>query len=775
MKSFPSSGSEWLVEENAFRPSEQNLQEALFALSNGSLGVRGCLEEMPTGCMSGTYLGGVFDRNTSWTPDMVNLPSFLRLDCLSGKVRFAADTTECIGHRRALDMYRGVLYRESRLKARDGRILRRQSWRLVSLVYPALCAERHVLTPENFSGSLSAEACLDADVDNFDTFMREKVRHLDDIVFSHTDDTMTCKARLAESRWPVLVASRLVSDSATTWNAKQGKRGLSLTGRFTADPARSFVLDRFSTVAAGSRHETDPWRNGTDKLEKQAQRLLREAVAKGFEAIAREHAAAMAERWAMADFVLDGDPELQKKLRFNIFHLIQSGPRHSEHASIGARGLTGERYRGHIYWDTEMFMLPFYVFTDPASARNILMYRYRMLPGAKRYAASTGCRGARYPNQSADTGDEAAPAFYMGEGRSANRNLDAQYEIHVTAAIAYGCMLYVKATNDLAFMRRHGIDILVETARYWCSRMEWMSDRQAYGLLDVEGPDEYHKRVRNNAYTNAMARFNIAWALEAVRSVARPRTKIGAAIRRRLGLSPAELREWERKRTLLFQPSPGKDGVIEAFEGYFNLKPYQIGTLRHRDIMDIHFQWKPLPNGLGGTVKDPEQSQMVKQCDVILLLCLFPDLFPADTVRKNYAYYESRTVHTSSLSPNTAGIVGLRVGQTDQACDRLRYSASMDMDNIQRNGEHGIHMAAAGGTWLAAVAGFGGLRLDSRFEIEWRPVLPRKWKRIRYRFFWQGRAIQVQFDGKRLQATLLRGKPIRIRAQGRTRTLTAGR
>jgi len=767
----------WLLVEEGWDAERQNVDATLFCLSNGSFAVRGNLEEMPAGAMTGVYLGGVFDRGESWSPDMVNLPNFLPLEISAGGRRFGIETAEVVAHRRVLDFRQGVLVRRTVLADEKGRRLRWESARVVSIAHPELCAERHVLTMENFSGPLTVCASIDGDQRNFDSFYTNPVNHLIRHRPHRQGHDIVCLCRLMESRFPVVVASRVLWPDGAAPEFREEPRRVRVVATLQAAEEEPIVLERFST-ARSHHHSRDE-----NELLAGAAKVLAGAQREGFDGIASANAAAMDRLWEEADFRIEGDELLQRKLRFNLFELIRGGPRHTEIASMGARGLTGERYRGHVYWDTEMFMLPFYVFTDPPTARNILLYRYHTLDGARRFAAMSFGRGARYSQQAADTGDDGAPPFApstdkLEAGADLNVPWFGRIELHVTAAVAYGVMLYVRATGDHAFLRDYGLEILAETARWWCSRMDWVEENHRWELLGVIGPDEWHLDVDNNAYTNYLVWFNLDWAIRCLEEMTATEPGAVEALREKIALTDEDVAEWIDKRDGLYLPQPDSRGIIPQQDGWFDLKPFDKGDLGSAGLMTMLRIGDVIPNALGGTVDtggfrgSHEDYQILHQADLVLLLCLFPDLFDEDIVRANYDYYERQTVHKSSLSPNTYSIVATRLGRGAASYDCLDLSASVDLDDIQRNGAWGLHYAAIGGTWMAAAYGFGGICLNKDFELELRPALLKKWKSLAYRFCWHGRRIGVRYDGREVRLKLLAGEPIDLTVAGHRVKLT---
>ncbi|HHV98916.1 MAG TPA: glycoside hydrolase family 65 protein [Clostridiaceae bacterium] len=765
------SAPSWIIQEEK-GIENLNKYETIFALSNGSLGVRGNLEEMPKQSITGTFLGGVFDRDVAWEWDMVNLPNFLEIDLrLCGK-RISIEEQEALKHTRMLDMRKGILYRCSKFKTEQGQVIKWESIRVVSIIYPNLCFERHCFTLENSDGMLQVSHILDSSVKTLDGWQQLNLKHLQVFDNNHKDDILYSCSKLIEARHPIGAATLMKCSKSGVSNFEIGDDTIRRIMDFDLKQGEVLVCDRFSTVQVRFDKDYD-----MNSLRDELVEYLKDKSSKGFDILLEEQCRKMNAIWENSDIIFEGDDALQKQVRYSLFHLIQAGPRHNEKASIGAKGLTGYRYTGHIFWDTEMFMLPFYVFTDPLTAKNILLYRYHMLPGARRNAATYYQKGARYPYRSAGTGDEAITIFCPG-GWVKNAHpfyrvekwWFAENEIHISSAIAYGIMLYFKVSNDKEFMQSYGLEMLCEISRFYISYMEWNSAKKQYEILDVMGPDEYHPRTNNNTYTNYMAYYTIKWTLEQLSSFSKSNPDAVERLKEKISLTETEVNEWERRSNLMYLPVPNEKGIIPQCDGFLELKDFDKGDQEIIVDDDAPF----VENAIGEPVAKEKRSefQCVKQCDLVLLFCLMPDLFERDIVLKNFDYYERRTYHMSSLSPNTASIIALRLDKGENAYKYLNLSSIIDLHDIQGNTKNGIHSAAAGGTWMASAYGFGGLTLNKNFELEFAPKLPDKWTLMNYKIFWHGSRIDVKYDGKELRLKLDWGDPVQFVCNGKAYTLT---
>ena len=456
----------------------------------------------------------------------------------------------------------------------------------------------------------------------------------------------------------------------------------------------------------------------------------------GFEELITEHRAAWAARWDEADIEIDGDPELQHGVRVCLFHLIASAADGGE-AAVGARGLSGPAYRGHVFWDTDVFVLPFLAATHPEAARAVLEYRARRLPAALDAARKAGRAGARFPWESAATGADVTPGAVVDR---AGRRLEIHtglLEEHIVADVAWAVGCYLDWTGDDGFLETSGAPLLIETARYWASRIKL--DREGRGhIRRVIGPDEYHVAVDDNAYTNVMARWNL-------------RRAASLAPRYRAGIDAEERGDWLAKAEALVDGFDRATGLYEQFAGFDALEPLLIAELAPR---------RPVSADL---LLGPERiasSQVVKQADVVMLHHLVPDEVAPDSLAANLDFYEPRTAHASSLSPGVHASLMARCGRMDDALDWLRLTARIDLDDLSEATAGGVHLGAMGTVWQAITWGFAGLRAENG-ALRFDPRLPDQWEALRLRLRFRGANLKLVVQAG--EASLSSDRPIRVR------------
>jgi trehalose/maltose hydrolase-like predicted phosphorylase len=456
---------------------------------------------------------------------------------------------------------------------------------------------------------------------------------------------------------------------------------------------------------------------GLDDSSRPALRRVHHAREAGRERLLLDHRRTWAERWEQADVRIDGDPELQLAVRLALFHLIGCAGDGGE-AAVGARGMTGQGYRGHVFWDSDVFVLPFLAATHPAAARAILEYRVRRIPAAQQAARAAGRAGARFAWESAVSGDDVTPRSVRDRAGRRVEIHTGEREEHIVADVAWAAGCYIDWTGDQAFRGGPGKRLFVETARYWASRAQRDSDGTAH-IRGVIGPDEYHELVDDNAYTNVMARWNLRRA---------------AAETADADLDRAERAAWLDLADALVDGYQPGSGVYEQFAGFFELEPLVISETAPR---------RPIAADLLLSPERVRRTQIVKQADVLMLHHLVPDEVAAGSLAANLAFYEPRTAHASSLSPGIHAALFARAGMLPQAQAALALTARIDLDDLSGVTAGGVHIAAMGSVWQALVHGFGGARpRDEVLVLD--PQLPIEWELLEFRLRFRTAQLRIQ-------------------------------
>jgi trehalose/maltose hydrolase-like predicted phosphorylase len=510
------------------------------------------------------------------------------------------------------------------------------------------------------------------------------------------------------------------------------------------------VVGSHGGIVAAARQLTTQARDGTTRLDRVvayeadpvavpnvsgAVDTVDRATALGFERLLGDHRAEWAARWADCDVVIEGDDALQQAVRFALFHLHGAAGDAGE-AAVGARGLTGSAYRGHVFWDADVFVLPFLVATRPSAARAMLEYRVRRLPAARAAARTAGYEGARFPWESARAGGDVTPRSARDQTGRLVPIRTGQLEDHIVADVAWAAAWYVEWTGDDAFARGPGREILLETARYWASRIRTEADGSAH-IFGVIGPDEYHEPVDDNVFTNVMARWNLRRAAATVGS----------------DVDASEVRRWLELAEAIVDGYDSGSGVYEEFAGFHGLEPLMIADLAPR---------RPVAADLLLGRERVQGAQVVKQADVLMAHHLVPDEMAPGSLEANLRFYEPRTAHGSSLSPGVHAALFARAGDTRRALEALRMAARVDLDDLNATTADGLHLATLGTVWQAIVLGFAGLRPDGHGALAVDPHLPAEWSSLEVTVRFRGRRVRLR--NERGVATIESDGSVRARA-----------
>lgn len=716
----------WLITEDGWNKAKQKMYETLFAQGNGYLGLRGVLAEKPYEATPGTFIAGLYDKATAQETELVNLPNPIHFKITAKGEKLGPAAMDVSKYKRYLDMQQGLLFRHTTfLDSRKNRF-DYQSVQFVSMCDKYLIGMRIYLTPLDKDTEITVQSDIDVSITNSGVLTEGRKQHFGLAQVFQTEDRDFLIVRTLEKGISVAYA--------TTLAYQIGGRTVS-----TSDHAFNLKLKKNETVCFTklicvlSSDELYP-----GAVDRRIGDVLDESVRRGFDLSLKRHVNAMKKLWRSSDISIVGDPDVQKALRFNIYHMLICGPVEGGRASIGAKTLSGEGYRGHIFWDADVFSQPFYVYTQPSVARNMLLYRYYRLDAARKIAKANGYKGAQFPWESADTGEECTPAWAKNFDGKIIQVRTGELEHHIVSDVAYAVYRYYMATGDEAFMLRYGYELMFETAKFAASRVSLNRKTGFYGIRRVIGPDEFHEGINNNAYTNMMAKWNLLTAHHIFKDLRRTKPAYFRMLSDKIYLNPKECAEW-KKIAARIAMNVRDDGIIEQFDGFFKRKKVRVSAVDENGL-------PTLPVGLD--LSKVNKTQYLKQADVVMLLYLLSGYFSHKTKKKNYFYYLSRTLHKSSLSAAVHAILGNEVGDKDKAYQLFSVSARADLENVYGNVESGMHAASLGGTWQAFIHGFAGIRMVKE-KLSIRPRLPEKWKKISFVLKWHG--LSLFFDIHKLK------------------------
>jgi nigerose phosphorylase len=715
----------WIVRETDFDKEKIPHRGNKFMTGNGVMGIRGTMEEYGKNELAAITLAGVFDQVGSEWREPVNAPHGLSTRLYADGIQLSLLTGEPLEHVQELDIRYGLHRRKTVFKAPGGGRVTVASERFASMADTHLIAMKYTVMCES-QAELRIETGIDGDVWDING------PHLERMQTGETADLLWSSSVTHEQGIPVAVSEGLAGED---WTQEVLVKDRSVYRRLllTCTPGEAYSFVKFVSVYTGLDLEGTP---GTA-----AAQTVRSAMSQGYEAVLGSHKRRWEELWETADVEIEGDDEAQLALRYSMYQLLIIAPFGSEKVSIPARGLSGQVYKGAVFWDTEMFMLPFYLHTHPAVARNVLLYRCHTLNGARHKAKEYGFQGAFYAWESQEKGDDACTLFNITDvftGRPM-RTYFRDKQVHISADVAYGIWQYYRFTGDTDIFLSGGAEVILECARFFYSYAYFKPEKNRYEILDVTGPDEYHERVNNNAFTNYMVRetLDIALAMAELLQVRYPAewNQLLTELDYREGLE--RIREMRSK---LYVPEADTDNrLIPQFDGYFSLEDVPLKELKERVLVPNEY-W-------GGGSGLATTTQILKQADVVLLLHLFRDEFGQDVKQINWKYYEPRTEHGSSLSHCIYALVASEIGMSDWAYPYFMKTATIDLTGQSKQYVGslyigGTHPAANGGAWMAAIQGFAGVRLEEGM-IAIRPSLPEKWKSVRFSVIASGQTFRV--------------------------------
>ncbi len=718
----------WTIAEPRFVPDERHHKETVFTIGNGYQCVRGAFEEGYPEDMPAGFVHRLWDDAPVFFTELANIPRWWDVAIWVDGERFRLDRGIVLGFRRWVDLRTGILQRWVRWRATENSpVVDLHFERLVPLsnAHQALMRVRIEAVGEQVD--VRVITGLDGHVENVGLL------HWRFVEQGQTADTAWLHVRTRGTGTELALAVAVVTTGDGVYESgtcdMDGRPVVERRARL--ESGKGLTLEKFVGVVSSNESETP--------LD-DARRVAREASAQGYEALVAANASGWAESWDVADVVIEGDIEAQIALRFNIFQLIIAAPRFTDRASIGAKTLSGFGYRHHVFWDTEIFMLPLFIFTQPDIARNMLMYRYHTLAGARAKATANGYEGAQFAWESADDGREVTPTWVPNADDPTGliRIWTGDIEIHITADIAYAAMQYWRVTGDDLWMRDFGAEIVLDGAKFWASAAQ-LEDDGKYHYRNVIGPDEYHDRIDDNAFTNGMAKWHLETGLDLLAWLGKNHPHRHAELSADLDLSEVRLAKWGDIIGCMLLPEDAESGLIEQFSGYFDLEDADFTLMRDPA------RRRSMPDLLG--IEGCARTQILKQPDVLMLQYLLPDRFSPEQVRANYDYYDPRTDHEhgSSLGPSISAIMACRVGDIEAAYGHFLRAARTDLQDVRHNARDGIHGASAGGLWQAVVFGFCGLRVD---EHGWRtqPALPPHWTRLCFKFYHLGKCQTVDIN-----------------------------
>ncbi len=768
---------DWKIREIHFDPAMAGRNETIFALANGHLGLRGNFEEGFGNITNGTYINGFYEESPIVYGEtaygyarnrqvMLNVADAKILRLKVNGEPFDLTTGNIIAYQRTLDLQTGVLLREVRWESPNGVLIELRIRRIVSFVRRNIASIDYEIKAKGQDTRIEIESLINGNVTNQAGKDDPRIgTHLSGSVFSTrrcessgsrgiiVQETNSTKMRLACAMAHTFSDSTERPSEGVTVSSEAGANTASVL--FTADVAKgeSFRVTKYAAYCTSRDYEAAR----VDEVAEEEARLAAEA---GFEQIAAEQSDYLSRFWATADIEIEGDPAVQQGLRYNLFSLLQSAGRDGT-TSIAAKGLSGEGYEGHYFWDTEIYVLPFFIYSSPDIAGGLVRYRCGILDKARERASQMSQRGALFPWRTIG-GAETSPYYPAGS---------AQY--HINADIVFALTKYLHASQDAELLAERGAELVFETARLWVDLGDWLprrGDRRpepqigagegeskaptvsnaegeelAFYINEVTGPDEYTALVNNNTYTNLMAQFNLQAAVDIAERLKREAPEEYSRLTREISLTDEEIELWKRAAESIYLPYDRNRGISAQDDSFLQRARWDFaGTPKEKYPLLLNFH--PLVI---------YRYQVLKQPDVVLAQFLRGDRFSMAEKKRNFDYYDALTTGDSSLSPCIQSVAAAELGYTEQAYQYFMRTARMDLDDINGNVADGVHTAAMAGTWISLVYGFAGMR-DYDGELSFDPRLPKDWRHLKLRLHFRGLLLSVEITHKSVGYSLER-------------------
>jgi kojibiose phosphorylase len=541
--------SDWLIERDEFIAEKLKHEQTIFTIGNGYLGTRGSLEEGYPGEHATTFVHGVFDAAPTHCVELVNIPDWSALSIILDGEKFDLSKGKILSYNRKLDLRTGLLERRIRWKSPNGKTTDLVFERFASLDNPHLLSVRVKIKLIDYGGNIMVRAGLNGQVTNEIPNNTVGYKHWDWVGQGINDSSGWLHLRTRNSKIDLAMAFNLkvkgkTDFQKTSWNLNNHPTLLA-----------ACQLDRNESISFEKRCVIYTSRDVSQPVQ-EARNHLKSLGAVSWQKLFKENQSAWQREWDLCDVVIDSDDDAQLIMRFNLFHLLIAAPRKDDRVSIGAKTLSGYGYFGHVFWETEIYLLPFFIYTRPDIARNLLSYRWHCLSGARQKAQANGFIGSQFPWESAMTGREVTPSWIVNgkNPKDLIRIWTGDIQIHISADIAYAIWQYWSTTGDNVFMIERGVQIVLETAQFWVSRLEWNNIKGCYEISDVIGPDEYHEHVNNNAYTNYLVRWHLLIAVKLFEWIKGSAPEQFNKLSSDLGLTAEIVQEWSQIAEKIFIP-----------------------------------------------------------------------------------------------------------------------------------------------------------------------------------------------------------------------------
>lgn len=730
----------WVVTESSFNPQLLGKAEAIFCLGNGYMGQRAATEERYMNEVRNLFVAGTFNKFAdNEVTELPNAADVLGLDLQINGVPFNLEKGTIQSYDRSLNLKEAELTRRIVWTSEENVSYELVFRRFISMDQKHTIAQRVEITPLDKQADIAVTSGINAQVSN------SGVQHFKE-----------GEKRFYDKKIMQLIQTTTESDIDFVFNSAHTFKldnepveadGIILMERrkifyafnsISVSPNQTLVIEKISNVYT-SRDRDIEENSSLDELKAYSKKTLEDACQLGYNQLFEAHKNAwQKDVWELSPIMIESENAYdQLAIRFAQYHLAVFTPAHDNRMNVGAKGLSGEGYKGHTFWDTELFVLPYFTYSNPSVARSLLEYRYLTLPGAHKKAKENGYEGAMFPWESAWLEDgEVTPVWGAADivTGEATKIWSGFIEQHITSDIAFATWQYYQVTGDEDFMEKYGYELLLDTAKFWQSRLEWNEEKQEFHINNVIGPDEYKEHVDNNAFTNYTAHWTIKNAINYYHMLKEEKPEIFARLNEKLGLDET-YQKWVSKVDKIYLPQPRQEDLVIP----------QDDTYLSKQIIDLT-KYKNQEN-VGSMFKDynltqVNEIQVSKQADIMVMFYLLEDLFSQEVKKANWEYYEPKTLHDSSLSLSTHCVLASDMKDSELAYKLFGQACNIDLGPNMKTSDHGIHAASLGGIWQCVVNGFGGVRmLNGKLRIQ--PALPEKWNELQFPIYWKGDRLDV--------------------------------
>lgn len=731
----------WKITEEGFNKDYALVSESIFSLGNEYMGTRGSFEEGYSGnSLTGNYFNGIYEsiqlEKSSYkgivdkTDFIVNSADWLYTRIEADGELLDLNTVKFKDFYRELDLKSGILTRSYIWVLANGKEIKLEFTRFLSMKEAETAVQRITITPLNFSGEIMLHSGID-----FTQIHHMTGRNMWKVVSgSAHESTISMLGNTIGTDQSLLVSCKFLCDYIKKEDEQEEKQYIR---RFTLLVEEGKTLEFTKIIRNISRKG----KSDSDKkaFEKKCEENAAVLNALTYSKLKSETIAWWDRAWQESDIEIKGDELNQQGIRYCIFQMHQTYHGADKGTIIGAKGLTGEAYSGNTFWDTEAYCLPFYIFNNPQAAKHLLEFRYLTLSEAMDRAKDLDCEGAFYPIATI-TGRECCTLWQH-----------ASLQLQASTAVAYGYWHYENITGDNQFIFEKGLPILIEVSRMLASRGDWSGDGIRYGFYGVMGPDEFQMMVNHNCYTNYMGKKTLEYTLDVLKRCSEMAPEIYDAAIRDRSLTEKETEKFRMIAENMYIPYQEETGIFEQHEGYFNLP--------HIDIDQISMEEFPLYHHW--TYDRIYRNNMLKQPDVLMMMLLYNKDFTKEQLESNYDYYEPKCIHESSLSPSVHSILASQLKKEEEAYKFFGFATRMDLDNYNRNTGEGLHTTSIAAAWMNIVYGFGGMRSDGK-ELSFAPSLPKQWEGYSFRVHWKGDILFVAIDKDHMRISSKKGSGIKV-------------